>query len=294
MPQPAFLTSGGRYIATFGGQALPNGQGTLGSIDLNDRSHTFAFHGAGLTSEDDNVQRGFAQVPYLGKGVWTYDDFGQRLATIPCYYLEDSTHKLGAFLASLSQAGEQRLSFDALTYAPVKYAGTSNRREEIGRIGTWFYNLHFVARDPWYYDIAATSNSNWFTITVDAGTSSTLTYAGSVFCEPIWTLHIPNTNAVALNAFQIKNTMSGEFLTVNFLSASAIPASTTRDVVIDCSAMTAVCTQTGESYDIAGTGFPMLYPPAGQVNPFTVIVTPASGSSSGLTMAYSIHPRWQI
>ena len=50
-------------------------------------------------------------------------------------------------------------------------------------------------------------------------------------------------NAVVINAIQLKNTMSGEFLTVNFLSATAIPAGTVRDVVIDCGAMTAVCTQ---------------------------------------------------
>jgi hypothetical protein len=96
-----------------------------------------------------------------------------------------------------------------------------------------------------------------------------------------------------LNSFQIKNTMSGEFLTVNLLSASAIPAATVRDVVIDCAAMTAKCTQTGELYDVSGS-FPMVYGPAGQVNTFTVIVTPASGSSTGLTVAYSIQPRWQI
>ena len=293
MPQPAFLASGGRQIATFGGQAWPNGQGVLSAIDLNDRVHTFAFVGDRISSDDNNVQRGFAQVPYLAKGLWTYDDFGQRVISIPSYYLEDGTHFLGQFLAALSQAGEQQLSFDALTYIPCKYAGTSNRKFELGISPVYFYALNFAAREPWFRDIAATTATPFNPITVDAGQSANVTYAGSIGCEPVWTLHVPNTNAVALNSFQLKNTMSGEFLTVNFLSASAIPASTTRDIVIDCAAMTAKCTQTGESYDVSGS-FPMFYGPAGQVNPFTTIVTPASGSSSGLTVAYSINPRWQI
>lgn len=294
MPQPSFLKSGGKYIATFGGQALPNGQGTLTVIDLNDRAHRFAFFGGEFISNDDNVQRGLEQVPYLSKGLWTYDDFGKRVIEIPCYYLEDSTHVLGQFLAALSQAGEQQLSFDALTYIPAKYAGATNRKFEISSAGgLWFYALQFLAREPWFRDISATTGTPLNPITVDAGQSFNVTYAGSVWCEPVWTLHIPNTNAVALNSFQLKNTMSGEFLTVNFLSATAIPALTTRDVVIDCGAMTATCTQTGESYDVSGS-FPMLYGPAGQINAFTAIVTPASGSSSGLTLAYSFNARWQI
>jgi hypothetical protein len=293
MPQPAFLTSAGKFIANFGGLALPNGQGALSNINLNDRVNTFAFFGGGIQSEDDNVERGFARVPYLAKGLWTYDDFGQRVIGIPSYYIEDGTHFLGQFLAALSQAGEQQLTFDNLTYIPCKYAGTSGRTFELGSKPVWFYTLNFLARAPWFSDISATTATPANPITTDAGQNFNVTYSGSVWCEPVWTLHIPNTNAVALNSFQIKNTMSGEFLTVNFQSATAIPASTTRDVVIDCAAMTAICTQTGESYDFSGS-FPMLYGPAGQVNPLTVIVTPASGSSSGLTVAYSIHPRWQI
>lgn len=292
MPQPAFLTSGGKYIATFGGQALPNGQGTLSAINLNDRVNTFAFYGGGMESNDDNVQRGFAQVPYLGKGLWTYDDFGQRVIAIPSYYVEDGTHFLGQFLAALSQAGEQQLTFDNLTYIPVKYAGTSGRKEEVGRKGVWFYSLVFAARVPWFADIAATSATPWNPITTDSGQTANVTYAGSVNCEPVWTLTVPNTNAVAINSFQLQNTMSGESLTVNFLSRAALAALTAYTITINCAAMTAT-DQNGNAYDVSGS-FPMLYGPAGQVNALKAIVTPASGSSSGLTVAYSIHPRWQI
>jgi len=290
VPQPTFLTSSGKYIATFGGQALPNGQGTLTpAINLNDRVNTFAFFGTGLVTEDDNVQRGFAQVPYLGKGLWTYDDFGQRVISIPSYYLEDSTHFLGQFLAALSQAGEQQLTFDNLTYIPVKYAGTSGRKEDLGKKGAWFYSLNFLAREPWFRDITATAVAP-IAMTSDAGTNFNVTYPGSVGCEPVWTYH-KQSNAWPVTSLQLKNTMSGEFLTVNFNSATPLPVSTVRDVVIDCAAMTAICTQTGESYDVTGS-FPMVYGPVGKVNTFTTILV--TGSAGTDTIACSYRPRWQI
>jgi hypothetical protein len=63
-------------------------------------------------------------------------------------------------------------------------------------------------------------------------------------------------------------------------------------ITIDCAAKTAT-DGAGNFYDTTGS-FPMLYGPAGQVNTFTTIVTPASGSSSGLTVAHSHYPRWRI
>jgi hypothetical protein len=134
------------------------------------------------------------------------------------------------------------------------------------------------------------------TLTVDAGQGFNITYSGSVWALPVWTYHVPVTNAVVINSLVLTNTMppgGGEALTVNFLSASPLPATTVRDVVIDCAAMTAVCTQTGESYDITGT-FPRLYGPVGQVNTHTIKVVPATGATAGCTLAASWFPRWQI
>ena len=91
---------------------------------------------------------------------------------------------------------------------------------------------------------------------------------------------------------QLQNTMSLESLTVNFQSSHALLASTAYTITID-SAAEMVTDTLGNSYDHF-CSFPKLYPPAGQVNPFNVIITPSSGSSSGLTLACSHTPRWQI
>jgi hypothetical protein len=289
--QPVFAVSGGLTVAKFGNAALPNGQGTQGNINLNDGVNAKV---QGFESQDDNRQIVTGPILFRARSVYLSDDWGPRTIVLPMQYTEDGSHFLGSFLAQLSQAGEQQLTFDNATYILAKYAGITGRvAEKTSSFLTWAFTLNLIAKSPWFQDSGATTATPWNPITVDAGQSANITYAGSVFAEPVFTLHVPNTNAVVINSMQLKNTMSGEFLTVNFLSATAIPASTTRDVVIDCAAMTATCTQTGESYDVSGS-FPMLYPPVSTVNPFTVIITPASGSSSGLTLAYSVTPRWQI
>jgi hypothetical protein len=275
--------------------ALPNGQGVLTNIDLNDRVNTALSAGdSGLALDDDNVQIGLEQLLYRGRSVITSLDFGPRAIALPMLYIEDATHFLGQFLAALSQAGEQQLTFDNATYILARYAGASGRRQAGFKPPlSWNYLLHLVAKSPWFQDAAAATATPWNPITVDAGQAANITYAGSVWAEPVWTYHVPVGNAVVINSIQLKNTMSGQFLTVNFLSATPIPAGTVRDVVIDCAAMTAVCTQTGEAYDVSGS-FPFLYPPAGQSNAFTIITTPASGSTSGCTLAASWFPRWQL
>lgn len=289
-PGPFLATVGNAVVCKFGNAALPNGQGTMAWVDLNDQVNTVL---TDFKSDDTNRQIGLEQLLYRARGTYLSDDFGPRPIILPLTYFEGTGNSMGQFLAVLSQAGEQQLTFDNATYILAKYSGASSRTLR-RRYPPWSYdvNLEFVAKSPWFQDSSATTMAP-LTLTVDAGQTFNITYAGSVFCEPVWTLHVPVTNAVVINSMQIKNTMAAEFLTVNFQSATAIPATTVRDVVIDCAASTAICTQTGESYDISGS-FPKLYPPAGQVNPFTVIITPASGSSSGLTLACSHYPRWQI
>lgn len=291
MPQPTFTYAGLRALATFGGVELPNGQGVMPLVNLNDGINTRL---KDFGTDDGNKQISLAQLLYMARGVTLARDFGPRGIALPMAYNEDSTHSIGAWLASLAMAGEQQLSFDGgLTYILAEYSGISGRtRVRRGIPLAWEFALELIARNPWFQDAAATTMAP-LALTVDAGQAFSITYAGSVWAEPVWTLHVPVGNAVAINSIQLKNTMSGEYLTVNFQSATAIPAATVRDVVIDCAAMTAICTQTSESYDISGS-FPMLYQPAGTVNPFTVIITPATGASSGLTLAASHNPRWQI
>jgi hypothetical protein len=207
-------------------------------------------------------------------------------------YMEDASHFLGQFLAQLSQAGEQRLTFDSLTHILAAYNGAKNRVvSNFYQPLKWEFTLEFIAKTPWFQDTTATTFSP-VTITTDSGQNFNVTYAGSVWAEPVWTLTVPVGNAVAINSMQLKNTMSGEFLTVNFLSVAALPASTARTVTIDCGAMTAI-DNLGNNYDITGT-FPMLYGPVGTVNSMQVVITPASGSSSGLTIGATYNPRWQV
>lgn len=294
-PGPTVLRLANRTVARFGNAALPNGQGIRPYTDLNDQVNTVLVNQ--FNTDDNNRQIGLEQLLYRGRGAYTSDDFGPRTLTLPMIYMEDPSHFMGTFLASLSQAGEQQLTFDNATCILAKYKGISGRipaRPSLqagGIPNAWDFTLELIAKSPWFQDLLATA---WgpLPLTVDAGQTFSLTYVGSVWAEPIWTLVVPASNPVAINSFQIRNTMSGEFLTVNFLSVAAIPATTARTLTINCAAMTAV-DNLGNSFDLSGS-FPMVYPPNGQANPFTVIVTPASGTSSGLTLSASWFARWQI
>src|SRR5215472_569841 len=121
-------------------------------------------------------------------------------------------------------------------------------------------------------------------------TQFNVTYAGSVFARPIWTFAVPN-NTVAIPSFTLANTMSGETLTATF--PGNLPANTAATVTIDAGAMT-VKDANGVSYDVSGA-FPFLYPPAGQVNTMTALITPVgTGIPGGCTISGSVNPRWLI
>lgn len=121
-------------------------------------------------------------------------------------------------------------------------------------------------------------------------TSFSITYAGSVFAEPTFTLTIPNTNTATIQSLVLTNTMSNEALTVQF--PAPLAASTAWTITISVPAWT-VTDQTSLQYDVAGS-FPYLYGPPGQANPFTAKLTPASGASSGVTLGASFSNRWEI
>jgi hypothetical protein len=304
MPQPKFLTNaGGKQIALIGGGALPNGQGTMTQLDLNDMIRSFIVT---WQSDDANRQMGLEQLLYRSRGVFTSDDFGPRDITVPMQYIEDSTHVVGGLLAALESCGEQPLTHDNLTYITCKYAGLASRLRQVRvseGVWAWQFNMLLKAANSYFLDAGATAGLAPLTLTADTGQAFTITYAGSIWCEPVWTLVVPVGNGVAINSMQIKSTMWGandprnEVLTVNFQSVAAIPAATARTITIDCGAQTIV-DDLGRNYDMTGT-FPMLYPavthpPVGMVNPFSVIIVPASGASAGLTLAESHVPRWRI
>lgn len=121
--------------------------------------------------------------------------------------------------------------------------------------------------------------------------SFTIGYPGSVWTEPKWQLNIPNTNTVAITQLILKNTMSGETLTINF-PGSGLAANTAWTITIDAAACT-VTDQNGAQYDTTG-GFPKLYGPAGQSNPITATLTCASGTTTGVTLDSLWSNRWEI
>jgi hypothetical protein len=299
--QPTILRVSGRSVAKFGSAALPNGQGVMPQIDLNDYVNTlldWLDNGKQIGLDEANRQIGLEQFLYLAHSTYVSDDFGPRPISIPITYIEDATHFLGGFLAAIEQAGEQQLTFDNLTYIAVKHAGIASRVTSRSRQPlAWDFVLNLIAAEPWFKDLAASALLP-LTLTVDAGQAFVIPYQGTVRCiDEVWTLIVPASNGVAINSMVLSNLMTGEALTINFQSYLAIPATTARVITIDCGASTVV-DDLGHPYDYSGT-FPKLYPamrhPAvDQFNPFQVVMTPASGATAGLTLACAYTPRWQI
>jgi hypothetical protein len=121
-------------------------------------------------------------------------------------------------------------------------------------------------------------------------TSFNVTYAGTVWSEPIYTLTIPPSNPNTVTQLVLTNTMSTEALTVNFpgglLGGRAIT------ITIDSGAW-AITDGSGNSYDYSGS-FPLLYPPLGQVNTFTAQCVGTPGNPSGLTLQATYNNRWEV
>ncbi len=121
-------------------------------------------------------------------------------------------------------------------------------------------------------------------------TAFSVTYSGSVWAEPVWTLTIPNTNTAPIASFQLANTMSGESLLATF--PGNLAASTSWTITID-TANSLVADQSGKGYDVVGS-FPLLYPPAGQANAMAATLNAASGTPVGVTIAGSVTNRWLL
>jgi len=286
MPQPVFALQSGRAVARFGNLPQPNGQGTLGYVDLND---LVTWH------LQDDFMADVVQQLVLGQQMWRGtssnlgSDFAPLPASLPMEYREAPT-SMGAALAPLLLAGEQWLTFDLVTGILARCLGTAGRKTVI-RFGTrrWALSLAFMCRDPFFRDIAATTIAP-VTLNSGAVTNFNVTYAGSVWTSPVWTLAIPNST-VAIAALTISNTMSGEVLTISF--PGSLPAATAATITIDTGAM-AVTDAGGRSYDVSGTAFPLLYGPAGTVQQIQATLIPASGTAVGCTIAGSYQNRWLI
>lgn len=286
MPQP--IITGAHRTVRFGGLAQPNGQGVLAQIDLNDLG--------GWCTQDDFLydltqQLAFGQQAWRSKAAWLAQNFdGGVPLRLPMEFRETAAVPLGAPLARIALAGEQQLTFDNSTCLLVKFAGTSGRHTTF-RWGPlrWAFDLLFIAREPWFRDIATTTTPNALALLSGSATTFSVTYGGSVWAFPVFTLAIPAGNAAPIQSFVLSNTMAGETLTITF--PGNLAASTAHTLTIDCEAMTVIRTQDGLAFDATGT-FPSYYQPPGQLNTMSATLTPASGTATGCTLSGVFNNRW--
>lgn len=178
------------FAIYFGNAAYPNGQGVMPWMWLSDQVSWFVreYQVAG-----DNRQIGVAQLPFRSKGVYLSDDFGGKVIGIPLRYYEAALVKLSTVKAQLSQAGEQYLTFDnKVTGSLARFKGFAQAPQLVKTFDPllWDVTLEFYLKEPWFRDLAATAIGSQ---SFNAGTpgSFAVTYAGSVFAEPVYTITVP-------------------------------------------------------------------------------------------------------
>lgn len=293
MPQPVWGFTGSRGILKWGNQPLPKGQGTMAYLDLNDGKQWFLQVPA---FDHSNRQLTLAQLVYLARATYLADDFGPWRFKLPFQYYQGTDLggaglELGTYKAQLLRGGEQLLTTDNATGILCQVTKVTPK------FVTWFtpfvhdVEIEWVTKAGWWTDQSPTTITAQ-TLLSGSATTFNVTYAGSIFAEPVWTLTIPNTNAAAIQSFVLANTMPtpNETLTITF--PSPLAASTAWTITIDSGNFT-VTDQNGHAYDFSGS-FPRLYEPAGQVNPMSATLTPSSGTATGCTIGGSVTNRWML
>ncbi len=110
MPQPTI--SGVPPTLKFGNAALPNGQGTMTQINLNDGTQ---WQWQAYAGDDDYVQIAVGQLAWRAASTILGRDRKARILPLPMRYQEASTAPsaaLGVQTALMEQAGLQQLTFD--------------------------------------------------------------------------------------------------------------------------------------------------------------------------------------
>lgn len=230
------------------------------------------------------------QFVWRAKGAILGRDVPGFSIVLPMKYKEASNGAFGAALATLVNTGDQQLTFDNSTYILSEFESTQSRKLWIKFQPFWWdVTLSFWCKTPWFNDIAAT---NLTQVTAIGTTPKTfnITYAGSVFAEPVFTLGIGAGNPAVITTAILKNTTSGEFLTITF--PGGLAASTAYTITIDCGNYT-VSDQNSVNYDIGGS-FTSLFPPAGTVNAFSIALTVSSGVPSNVTLDGTWNNRWTM
>lgn len=183
MPQPSF--AGTPVTVTFGGLALPNGQGTMTNLNLNDVTSWF------LQDWQANLVKQITkgQQVWRSKGVVLGRDFPGFSITLPMKYREASPGALGAALAQLAQAGEQQLSFDGSTFILAEFETTASRQLWIKWGNYWWnLNLQFWCRVPWFQDLSATNLTTVNIVNAPATAPTGSTASGGALATGTYTL----------------------------------------------------------------------------------------------------------
>lgn len=263
-----------RQVIKFGNNIIPIVGGIASWIDLNDGANWFA---QGLEVEDKRIVQ-TQKLIWKSKAVFLGDDYDVIKVKVPMVYDETGGTSFQAAKAQLMQLGEQYLTMDNATAVLCKL--TTYGQAKLNANSTppyrWVLALEFTCKEPWLKDLATTTVTQGIT----GSTSFNITYAGNVWCEPVYTV----TGITSATSLQLTNNTSGEGLTVYF--GAPLPLSMT--ITIDTAKMK-VLDQNGKEYDIFGS-FPHLYPPVGTVNAFTV--NPV-GTATG-TVVVTYNNRWSL
>ena len=275
----------------FGGLPVPGSGVVLPNLDLNDK---VTWYNKELTPKP-SVIIDTARQNWRGQSSRIAGDRNPLGIDLKFVYDESGVGRLLATdHAKLSQSGEQWLQINATQHVLVEFLDLQPTLQRSGS-GSKLYagTLSFLARKGYAEDITASSfGPQACGGSTGAGTQTnfSIAYSGSVLSRPVWTLTIPNTNAVTITSFKLQNTLSGEILTLNF--SPALSALTAYTLTIDTENYT-VTDGGGHAYDPVGS-FPKLYNPAGTSNTFTATIVTGSGTSTGITLSASYSNRWEV
>lgn len=279
MPAPTLATVtsaewGQLAVCKFGGRPLPGTNINAPYADLNDGILTFI---QGREIGGSHIKNSLSQLTWQGDGVWTGQDFVGRKITVPILF-DPTAGDVGAFVASLSQSGEQYLTFDGVTGILAKFDDVSTIKHHED---TYPYllecSLVFQTRGPFAQDLAQ-STATFSISSVGYGTY-TLTNNGNVFTKPVFSIVIPSGSAVNTVVF-------GNSATSNiYVSTSAIPSGN-HTVIIDCVAQRILVDAT--EFPPAGT-FPSLFAGSNTIT-YNLVGSLGSAASAGIawTQRYEV------
>ncbi len=243
-----------RQILKFGNNTYPIVGGTQGWVDLNDGVSWF------MQGIQTPTAHKFGVLPYAwrGKSAYISEDYDAMVVKVQMQYDETGGTSFQSVKGQLLAMGEQYLTLDNVTQVPAKVSSFGSPSVIGGQVTPylWAFDLDFVCKEPWLSDITPTTTS------LGSGSNS-LSYAGGIFCEPIYTL------TATSGTMTINNSTAGQSLTVLGLPGGS------PSVVVNTQDWTAKIGST--QYDVSGS-FPFLFPgpTSPQVN--TVSITNGSGS----------------